>query len=187
MTRTAIRSLALAAALLAVSAIAVPRAAAAELYTYTASALAGFGGSLDADPGDDLGNTAFQLGFSYVTEPRTRVAVRAGRLGLADGGAYNRLFDAELTYLTLAGEYKFTEPYYDSWVYLGLGGYELTGDPVLAGATDSDTTLGGVIGVTGEFHVNRSFDVVVEFSGHWVDFDDSQVFAMGLVGVAYHF
>ena len=58
---------------------------------------------------------------------------------------------------------------------------------MLPGARDSDTSLGGVIGVTGEFHVTRHFDVLVEFAGHWVDFDDSQIFATGLVGAAFHF
>lgn len=187
MNRKAIRSLALAAAALGVLGAWGPRAAAAELYTYTFSAMAGLGGSVDAEPGDDLANGTLQLGFSYITEPRTRVGVRVGNLGLADGDQYNRLVDAELTYATVAGEYKFSEPYYDSWMWLGLGAYRLEGDPLLPGADDSSTALGGVIGVTGEFRFNRHWDFIVELSGHWADFEDSQVFGLGLAGVSFHF
>lgn len=163
-----------------------PRAEAQELYLYTVSALGGIGGSIDAEPGDDLTNTGFQLGVSYLTEPRTRVGVRVGEIGLGDGEAFNDLLDADLTYATVAGEYMFSEPYYDSWVYVGLGAYEVDGTP-LFGTDGSESALGGVIGATGEFHVTRNFDFLVEFSGHYVDFDQSQLFAMAHAGVAFHF
>lgn len=171
---------------LLVTLIAAPRSEAQQLYLYTVSALGGFGGSIDAEPGDGLTNTGFQLGISYVTEPRTRVGVRLGKIGLGDDEAFNELLDADLTYATVAGEYLFSEPYYDSWVYIGLGAYEVEGTP-LFGGDGNESALGGVVGVTGEFHVTQSLDFLVEFSGHYVTFDQSQLFAMGHAGVAFHF
>jgi len=177
--------LALLLALLLTSA-AAPQAAADELYLYSVSALGGIGGSIDADPGGNLTNTGFQLGISYLTEPSTRVGVRVGEIGLGDGEAFNDLFDADLTYATVAGEYLFSEPYYDSWVYVGLGAYEVDGVP-LFGDDASESALGGVIGVTGEFYLTQRLDFLVEFSGHYVDFDQSQLFTMGHAGLAFHF
>jgi hypothetical protein len=176
-------------ALCAVSALAVcaPQARAQELYTFTVSALAGIGGSVDADPGDGLEDTVFQLGASMVTEPRTRVAVRAGELGLGGGDDFGPLTDAGLTYLNIAGEYHFYDSYYSPWVYLGLGGYRLEGDRRADGATVDDTALGLAVGLVGEFNLTRRLDVLVELTGHWADFDDAQVFATGQAGLAFHF
>jgi len=176
------------AALFALAALVLAAPAAAdELYSYSVSAFVGFGGSEDAEPGDGFGNTAFQLGASVRTEARTRLALRLGRVGLGDGNEFGLLDDADLTYATIAGEYRFTDPVYDSWIYLGLGAYDLDGSPRFAGLDSSETTFGAVLGLVGEFSVTRRFDVVVELSGHWADFEDAQVFGMGHVGVAYHF
>ena len=43
-------------------------ARAQEVYNFSAAALGSIGGSLDADPGDDLGNTGYQLNLSMVTD-----------------------------------------------------------------------------------------------------------------------
>lgn len=176
---------ALFAALAAV--VAAAPAAAAELYGYTLSAFVGIGGAHDAEPGDGFGNGGFQLGASVRTEPRTRLALRVGRLGLGDGDDFGTLTDAELTYATIAGEYRFPDPVYDAWVYLGLGAYDLDGTPRLPGLDTTDTTFGAVLGLAGEFSVTRRFDIVVELSGHWADFEDAQVFGMGHAGVSWHF
>ncbi len=186
MTRTATRTLVLAAALAAAGVLA-PRAAAAELYHFTASAFVGFGGSVDAEPGDGFDNTGVQLGFSYLTEPLTRVAVRVGEFGLADGGDFERLTDADLTYLTVSGEYLFAEPWYDSWVFVGLGYYSVGGDARFGGGDEDEGALGGTIGITGEFQITRRVDFVVELAGHYADFDDSQIFGAAHAGVAFHF
>jgi hypothetical protein len=167
-------------------AAAAPRPAAAqELHSFTVSASGGIGGSADADPGKGFGNAAFQLGFSAVTEPRTLVGARLGRLGLG-GGQFEELLDAELTWLTVAGEYRFDEGYYDAGIYLGLGGYRLDGTPT-AGDGGDETGIGLVFGLTGEFEINRRFGVVVEFSGHYANLDQAQFFGMAHAGLAFHF
>ena len=161
-------------------------AGAQELYTYSVGVLGGLGGSLDVDRGDSLDNTGFQLNLDMVTDPRTHVGIRLGRLGLDSDEFFGSLRDAELSYVTVGGEYRFRQVYYDSGLYLGLGGYRLEG----TGAENRDaknTSIGLAVGITGEFTINRRMGVLVEISGHWVDFDEAQIFAMAHGGLAFHF
>lgn len=161
-------------------------ARAQDLYTFTFAALGGAGGSVDVDRGDDLGNTGLQANLDLVTELRTHVGLRLGRLDLDTDEGFGSLTDAELTYATVAGEYKWREPYYISGVYLGLGAYELKGTGP-GGSDESDTAPGVVLGITGEFPLHRRVGLLVELSGHYVDFDEANLFAMGHAGVAIHF
>jgi len=161
-------------------------ASAQQLYSFTVSAAAGFGGSLDADPGDEITLGSYQFGASIVTEPRTFVGVRIGRIGFDDDEPLEGLFDADLTYLTLAGEYKFDQTFYEGGMYVGFGGYRLEGIDG-AGSSQDDTSFGLAVGVTGEFPITRRFGVVVEFAGHYTDLEQTQVFATGLAGLAFRF
>jgi len=161
-------------------------ARAQELYNFTVAVLGGAGGSLDVDRGDDLGNTGLQLNLDMVTEPRTHVALRLGKLDLDLDEGFGSLTDAELTYATVAGEYRWREVYYTSGVYLGLGAYDLQGTGP-GGGGESDTAPGAVFGLTGEFQLHRRVGLLVELSGHWVDFEEANVFAMGHAGIAIHF
>jgi hypothetical protein len=161
-------------------------ASAQQLYTFTVSASAGFGGSLDANPGDEITLGSYQFAAAIVTEPRTLVGVRVGRIGFDDDEPLESLFDADLTYLTLAGEYKFDQTFYEGGMYVGVGGYRLEGVDA-AGAAQDDTSFGLAIGVTGEFPITRRLGVVVEFAGHYTDLDEAQLFATGLAGLALHF
>lgn len=162
-------------------------AAAQQLYTFTVGAFGGIGGSFDAEPGDDLDNTGFQLGASMITEPHTRIALRAGRLGLADGEQFGSFTEADLEYLTVAGEYRFSGSYYSPWAYVGLGGYRVQGDDLFGGGDADDTAAGLAVGLLGEFTVTRRLDFVVEASGHYVDFDHANIFVLGHAGLAFHF
>lgn len=160
-------------------------ARAQELYTFTAGLMGGIGGSVDAEPGDDLGNTGFQLNLAMVTEPRTHVGFRLGQLALDSEDRFGSLTDAELSYVTVAGEYRFPQSYYESGLYLGLGGYRLEGNRGSRG--EQDTALGLTLGVTGEFRVTPWLGVLIELSGHYADLDEAQFFGMGHGGVAIHF
>jgi hypothetical protein len=166
----------------------VPAAYAQERYTFTLGALGGLGGSLDADPGDDLGNRGFQLNFGLITDPKTHLMARLGRLDLDTNEGFGRLQGAELDYLTVAGEYRYAQTFYESGVYFGLGGYRLTGDLFgQPGAEEEDTSFGVVLGLTGEFELSRRLGVLVEISGHWADLEEAQTFALAHVGLAFHF
>ncbi|MEM7048375.1 MAG: hypothetical protein AAF604_01900 [Acidobacteriota bacterium] len=165
----------------------LPGAVAAQDYnSYSVSLAAGLGGSLDADSGDGIENTALQVGFSFVTEPRTLVGVRLGRIDFDDDEPLESTFGPELTYLTLAGEYRYNEGVYDSGVYLGIGGYRLEGTN-FAGSEVDDTAFGAVLGFTGNFPITRRLAFLVELSGHFADFDDTQFFAIGHGGLSYSF
>jgi hypothetical protein len=173
---------------LALAILVVPAAVGAqEQYTFTVGLLGGLGGSLDAEVGDSLENTGYQLNATMVTESRTHVGLRAGRLGLDDQGLFGALSSAELTYATLGGEYRFRQSYNESGFYLGIGGYRLEGVDALGKDSDK-TSLGLAVGVTGEFPIRRWIGLLFELSGHYViDFDEAQFFALGQGGVAIHF
>lgn len=163
-----------------------PGASAQDYYNFTVFGGAGFGGSLDADPGDGVDHPSWQLGAAMVTDLRTLVGLRYGQIGFDSAEPFDTLFDADLTYLTLAGEYKFDQTYYDAGMYLGLGGYQLEG--IDAGGTGrDDTSFGLVVGVNGEFPITRRFAVLVEFAGHYTDLDAAQFFVTGHGGVSVHF
>jgi len=161
-------------------------ARAQEDYNFSVAGLGSIGGSLDADPGSDLGNTGYQLNVGLVTETRTMVGVRLGRLGLDASEPFGSLTGADLTYLTIGGEYRFDEAWYDSGIYIALGGYRLEGTAP-NGKDGSERSVGLAVGITGEFKVNRRLGVLCEISGHYVDFDEAQVFGMAHGGVAFHF
>ncbi|HYG61017.1 MAG TPA: hypothetical protein VEL74_00425 [Thermoanaerobaculia bacterium] len=156
-----------------------------ELYTYTVDLLGGIGGSPDVEQGDGFDNTGLQVNLSMVTEPGTHVGVRVGKLGLDSDEFFGSFEEAELSYLTLAGEYRFPQTYYESGIYIGLGGYRLEGTRF--GEDDDDTAPGLSLGVTGEFKFNRWLGLLIELSGHYVDFDEAQLFGMAHGGLSVHF
>ena len=171
-----------------VAALALPGAAhAQESYTFTVGVLGGVGGSVDADVGDSLDNTGFQLDLGMVIQPENHLVLRIGQLGLDSDERFEDLTDADLTYATIGGEYKYRHSYYDSGIYLALGGYRLSGNDFFDGESEDETAVGLALGVTGDFPITRWLSLQVEFSGHYADFDDASVFAMGHGGLAVHF
>ncbi len=160
--------------------------------TYTATLLAGLGGSIDEnDSGYD--NSSFQLGFSVVTQRAVRVGVRAGRIGSFDRLANTA--ESDLEYLTIAGEYLFGEPGFVSGFFAGLGAYRLEGTRVIGGTLIqpvfgdpvSTTTVGLTGGFTGEFDITRQLVIAVELALHGTTQGEAQVFVNGLVGVGFKF
>jgi hypothetical protein len=165
----------------------LPAAAGAqELYTYTVGAFGSIGGSVDAEPGDSLNNTGYQLNFAVVTELRTHLVLRVGQLSLDEDEFFGSLTDAELTYATIGGEYRGRQGFWDSGIYLALGGYRLDGTRS-SGDDEQKTTWGLAIGATGELPITRHFGLQGEFSGHFADFDEAQFFAMAHIGLTVHF
>lgn len=173
-------------ALLACLLVAFPAAGRAqELYTYSLGLLGTMGGSPDAEPGSSLTNTGYQVNALLVTEPRTLVGIRAGKLALDEDILFNDLTDAELTYATIGGEYRAKQTYFESGMFFGVGGYRVEGN-ALTGA-EKDTSWGVNVGVTSEFFITRRIGVLLELSGHYADLDDVQFFVMGHGGVVLHF
>lgn len=178
------------ALLAALGALALPAASTAQdLYPWTVGVLGGVGGSEDVKPGShSFDNGTFQVEGLYLTEPRTLLGLRVGRLDL---GGSNQVFGsrvgADLNYVTLAGQYMLEEPYYDSGIYLGLGAYSLGGKNLAGGTSASTTAAGAVLGFTGEFKATRRFSVLVELSAHYITVRDSHIFGMAHGGLAFHF
>lgn len=151
------------------------------VHRYTASLLGGIGGSSDA-----FTNPTLQLEWSIITDTTTHFGVRLGHIAFGSRDLVGDLLSPDLNYVTLAGEYRFQETFYQSGMFLGLGYYDLNGDN-LRGGDDGDSGLGLTFGVNGEFDINRRWAVVVELAGHWVDLEATNVFANGLVGLALRF
>jgi hypothetical protein len=158
---------------------------ASDLHTFTASLYGTIGGPVDVsgeDPG--LGQTGFQLGFAWLTQPNTQVGIRLGQVNM-DGEQIDGLFDPELTYATIGGEYRYRETFYDSGVFLGLGLYSLDG---IVGGTSTDKSAVGLnVGATGDFPLTPKLSVLVEISLHYADLEYTQLFGFAHVGLAYHF
>lgn len=185
-SEAALRSIRLPAAVLALF-FAVPAVAPAQDdYTFTAGLLGGVGGSFDDSSDGDLDHRTVEAAIGMVTNDRTLAMVRLGRLDFGSETDIEGLVDAELTFLTVAGEYRFRQPSYDYGFYLGLGGYELAGRDPVDGEV-ADRGLGLALGVTGDFDLTRHLSVVVEFSAHYAFLDHADLYGMALGGVAVHF
>lgn len=160
--------------------------------TYTATLLGGLGGSIDENE-SGYDNTAVQLGFSVVTRRSSRFSFRAGNLGSFD--RLVNLADADLTYVSVAGEYLFGEAGFVSGFFAGIGVYRLEGTRIIGGPPSnptlgdgvSTTTVGVNGGFNGEFDITRNFVVVLEIGLHGITKGDAQFFANGLIGVGYKF
>ncbi len=174
--------------LLAFSLLLLPAAAGAqeELYNYTVGVFGSLGGSLDADPGGSVTNTGFQLNLGLVTEPRTHLVLRTGRLGLDKDKLFGSLSNADMEYVTIGGEYRYGEEYYDSGVFVALGAYRLNGTEP-SGRDSREDTWGVSAGFTAELPVRRWLGIQGEIAGHYVDFREEQFFVTGHVGLAFHF
>lgn len=158
----------------------VPSAAQAEDRGYTLALSLTLGGTSDAEPDPGFGNLGLQATFLMETSPRVHFGIRAGQLTLEGD---RDVFDADLSYLTLVGEYRFTESYYESGLFLGLGFYDLAGDAFF----EDESSVGVTVGVTGDFRINDRWSVLGEIAGHGVDMDYANFFITGHVGLAYHF
>jgi hypothetical protein len=181
--------LAVAAVALLLGALATGPARAAEPYVMSFGVLGGIGGPLSADePDPGTGQRSLELQIGLVTEPRTLLELRFGRLDFGEDDQLGNFLDPQLDYVTISGEYRFYKNWYDSGIFLGLGGYRLSGivgGPF--GKDDKDTAVGVTGGVTGEFEITTHFSLLGEISGHYVDLDQSPLFAAAMAGVNLRF
>ncbi len=158
------------------------RAEAQELYTFTVGVLGGVAGSPDTES-TSFDRRSLQLNLQFENDPRTQVGLRVGQIDLADEGeTINGLFEPTVKYVSIGGEYRTRQSYYDSGIFIALGGYRLEG----AGG-ENQTAAGLSAGATGEFTFNRHFGVLAEIAAHYSDLDDLQYFATAQIGLAFHF
>ena len=156
-------------------------AAAVEPYLVSVAVLGGLGGPLDAEePDPGLDHQSLQVDVGLLTEARTLAVLRLGQIEIDE--PLGLLAEPTLEYVTLSGEYRFYKGWYDSGIFLGLGGYRLEGE-----GSDSETSIGLTAGVTGDLEVTRWLSVVAELSAHWADLESSQLWGMGHAGLAVKF
>jgi len=153
-----------------------------ELYTFTVGVLGGVAGSPDTES-TSFDRQSVQVNLQFETDPRTQVGIRVGQIDLADQGErINGLFEPKLQYVSIGGEYRTRQSYYDSGIFISLGGYRLEGS-----GGSSQTAAGLSAGATGEFTFNRHVGVIAEIAAHYADLDDLQYFGTAQIGVAFHF
>jgi hypothetical protein len=145
---------------------------------------AGIGGTEDADVSPGYDASVLQLTLGMNGEAGTSLVARIGSMDF-DGEQINSLVDPEMRWATLGGEYRFRGRWFESGLFLALGGYQLEGD--FAGVSEDETAWGLSFGSTAEWRLSQHFSVDAELSGHWADFDQAQIFLVGLVGVSVHF
>ncbi len=173
--------------LVLLAALAAPASLVAQdSYTFTVGLLGGIGGSFDGQGDEDFDHRALEATVAMLTNDRTLAVVRAGKLDFDDDLNFEGWVDAELMFVTIAGEYRFRQPTYDFGMYLGLGGYELAGHELGVGDQD-ERALGLAFGLTGDFDVTRHFSLVAEFSVHYVFLDRADLYGFALGGAAVHF
>ena len=174
------------AVVMALGGLGAAPAAAVEPYLVTFGVLGGLGGPLDAEePDPGLSNRALQLQVGLVTEDRTLLQLRLGRLELEEDATLGGFASPELTFATLSGEYRFSRRWYDSGIFLGLGGYRVRGERGLD--TDDETAIGGTLGVTAEIELTRWLAVVGELTGHYAMLDEENLFGTAMAGLAVRF
>lgn len=162
------------------AALAPSGASAQSPYNYSLALMGGLGGSTDAQPDASLDNFGWQARFTMELERHTLFAARAGQLALTSD---NALFDSDLSYITVSGEYRFPAGFYESGLFIGLGAYDLSGDFLV----EDETGIGLTLGASGDFRITDRLTFVLEFSGHYADLDYAQIFLMGHAGVSFHF
>ena len=169
-------------AVLAVLQLSASPAAANEVFRL--NIMAGAGGPLDADEAG-LSNSSFMLGFSVEPEDQLLVGLRVGQIDLGDV-LVGDIVTSSIEFATVVGEYRFTESFYESGLYIGLGVYQLDGTRLIGEAL-SEESVGLVIGITGEFLINPTLGFVLDFSGHLPNLDTVDTMVMGHAGLSIHF
>jgi len=164
-------------------------ARAAEPYVFNVGLLGGIGGPLGADdPDPGTSQRSFELQGNLVTEPRTLLGLRLGKIEFDDADQLGSFHAPELEYVTISGEYRFYKNWYDSGIFLGLGGYRLSGNARdFGGGSHEETAVGLTAGVTGEFEITQHFALLGEITGHYVDLDENNVFATAMGGFSIRF
>lgn len=144
----------------------------------------GIAGSLDEDETGFSNGTA-QLRFAVETSSRRNLSIRLGRMDFGDADV-GRVREVTVDYLTVAGEYLFQEPSYESGLFLGLGFFDLssTRDD---GRSGDESGVGIVIGALGEFEIAERWFIYAEAAFAFTNLDVAQLFADLQVGVGYRF
>lgn len=173
--------------LLALAPMLAPAPADAQsLSTFQVTLSTGVGGAFDAEPDTDLDGTNLQLSVSMLTQARSLLTARVGSLELDGDLGFGTYAEADMTYLTIAGEYRSRGSYFDSGLFLGLGGYFVDGTR-FGGLSDDEVKIGLTGGVTAEFPIHRRLSLHSELAAHFADFEDAQFFGTLNVGVTYRF
>ena len=144
----------------------------------------GLGGTEDAESSPGYDGSALQLTFAMDGDSGTSLVARVGSIDFGDKDI-DSLTEPEMRWVTIGGEYDFRGRWFDSGLFLALGGYQLEG--TLGGISTDETAWGLSFGSTAEWRLNQRFSIDAELAGHWADFEQAQIFLVGTVGMSVHF
>ncbi len=167
-------------------------------YQYSISLMAGLGGTFNSEPAsstvaetfvrDDQAEFGFQVNFNMEIDRGTLFGVRVGQydVELSNNGLLGLVslpVKSELTYATLAGEYRIPAGLYESGFFAGLGYFAVDGQ----GIFENDSGIGLTVGTTGDFKLNDRLSLMIEIAVNYAEMDYLQFFVIGSAGFAYHF
>jgi len=158
--------------------------AAAQEHVLSLGVSGGVAGSLDEEQGG-FSNATYQIRFVVETQDRLNVGIRLGRMDFGDSDI-GAVTDVTMDYLTVAGEYLFDEPSYQSGLFIGLGFFDLSSTRLDLRSGD-ESALGLVIGALGEFGLSKRWFIYGELAFAYANLDAAQLFGDLQVGVAYRF
>jgi hypothetical protein len=159
-------------------------AAAAQDHPLSVTLSGGVGGSLDEDE-SGFSNATYQMRFAVETARHTNLGIRLGRMDFGDA-EIGRVSDVTLDFVSVAGEYIFDEPSYESGLFLGLGFFDFASTR-LDGRSGDETAVGLVVGALAEFALAKRWFVYGEASFAYTNLDIAQLFADLQVGVGFRF
>jgi opacity protein-like surface antigen len=146
----------------------------------TVGVLAGVAGPVD---GGAFNGSSVQLIVSYDYSKRQHLVLHIADLDLDDGLDNARLRDGQLRYVSLGTSFRSDGNFYDSGLSIGIGAYEQES----ANGLFDETAFGLHVGVDGLFEVTEHWGVIVELTGHWVDFSTESQWVTAVAGVGFRF
>lgn len=165
--------------LLLATAVALPAAA----QTMSIGASIGVSESFDDGFRFRLDDQVTEIWIGTELDFDTTLKLRGGRLetddGPAIGGGGSR--EGTVDYIDALVEYRFSEIFGSSGVYLGPGFYRQRYGIV------EESDWGLAAGVNGQFPVTRRFALVLDLGYHWVNFEDSYDFVTATGGFRFGF
>ncbi len=171
------------------AALAVPCVAQPSTNTSIA-VLGGVGGSPDSE---SYTGSHLQALVSFEWKRNTAAQFRVGSLEIDLPTSFDTIFQpADMTYVSVATEYRTSADYYESGFIIGFGYYNLQSDLLVVPGqavffeTDEDS-FGLHIGSSGDFSLTQRWSVLVEVMGHYADFDAEQLFLTAQAGIRFRF
>ena len=125
--------------------------------------------------------------YGVLIEPDTMLKVQAGEMHVPVGPSgritsTNLPVKGRIDHISLVVDYRFTEAFGTTGIFLGGGYYRSR-----AAGVPSDSNYGANFGVNGDFPISRNFGALLEFSYHWINLEGRPRVITATGGLRYRF